>query len=71
VYWLGADHPDISDGQNNFNETEVLRLPERVNAQDTAAFKSYFDLLGRPINGQQPIELRKEGRKWRKVIKVK
>ena len=71
VYWLGADHPDISDGQNNFNETELLRIPERNPKQDTAAFNTYFDLLGRPSIGKQSIELRKEGRKWRKVIKVK
>lgn len=73
VYWLGADHPDIVQGQTEYSTESILGFPE-VPAQvpqDTLNVESSFDLLGRKSQGKQSVELQKVNGKWTKVIKVK
>ena len=70
VYWLGADHPDICPGQQFYFEEELLGTA-REGFTDTISIDAHFDILGRPSSNMEAVELRKTGRKWRKVIKVK
>lgn len=70
VYWLGADHPDICPGQEFYFEEELLGTA-REGSFDTISINAHFDILGRPSRTMEPVELRKTGRKWQKVIKVK
>ena len=70
VYWLGADHPDICPGQQFYFEEELLGTA-RQGFTDTISIDAHFDILGRPSSNMEAVELRKTGRKWRKVIKVK
>lgn len=70
VYWLGADHPDICPGQEFYFEDELLGTA-REGSFDTISIDAHFDILGRPSRTMEPVELRKTGRKWQKVIKVK
>ena len=70
VYWLGADHPDIYPGQQFYFEEELLGTA-REGFTDTISIDAHFDILGRPSSNMEAVELRKTGRKWRKVIKVK
>ncbi len=70
VYWLGADHPDICPGQEFYFEDELLGTA-REGSFDTISIDAHFDILGRPSRTMEPVELRKTGRKWLKVIKVK
>ncbi|MGB1111980.1 MAG: hypothetical protein ACPG3S_02680 [Schleiferiaceae bacterium] len=70
VYWLGADHPDICPGQQLYFEEELLGTA-REGFTDTISMDAHFDILGRPSSNMEAVELRKTGRKWRKVIKVK
>lgn len=70
VYWLGADHPDICPGQEFYFEEELLGTA-REGSFDTISIDAHFDILGRPSRTMEPVELRKTGRKWQKVIKVK
>ena len=70
VYWLGADHPDICPGQQLYFEDELLGTSTEPQI-DTLSLDAHFDILGRPNHSMEAIELRKTGRKWLKVIKVK
>ena len=70
VYWLGADHPDICPGQQFYFEEELLGTFTEPHA-DTISLDAHFDILGRPTHTMEAVELRKTGRKWLKVIKVK
>ena len=70
VYWLGADHPDICPGQQFYFEDELLGTSMEPYI-DTLSLDAHFDILGRPNHSMEAIELRKTGRKWLKVIKVK
>ena len=70
VYWLGADHPDICPGQQFYFEDELLGTSTEP-LIDTLSLEAHFDILGRPNHSMEAVELRKSGRKWLKVIKVK
>jgi hypothetical protein len=69
VYWLGADHPDVSMGEELV--ADPLALPEIPALPDANQTNQAWDVLGRPGGAEAEFELQFIDGAWKKVVRVK